>query len=209
MLFLVFIITKQRRNKRNTVKTITFKIFIYVFFRKFLISYKLTESRHNIIKSKLMIIHGTSFHFPWPTHDKRDSYATFITLALQATQFSVTTKKFRISSSLFMRTIITTKYYYCVFIQTFFFQFRKYFTDVCIQTGYHTGKFCMCMYCRIVSATLRSPPSLIMEKLLFILFQNRIIRLNKFCMRKRISKKSIERPTTILGIYPFQCFLMN
>lgn len=66
--------------------------FYLCIFRKLLISYKLTESRHNIIKSKLMIIHGTSFHFPWPTHDKRDSYATFITLALQATQFSVTTK---------------------------------------------------------------------------------------------------------------------
>ena len=56
-----------------------------------------------------MIIHGTSFHFPRPTHDKRDSYTTFITLALQATQFSVTTKKFRVSPSLFMRAIITTK----------------------------------------------------------------------------------------------------
>lgn len=134
-----------------------------------------------------MIIHGTSFHFPRPTHDKRDSYTTFITLALQATQFSVTTKNSG-SALLFMRAIITTKYYYCVFIQPFSFSFASISpTYVSKRVIIPANSACVCTDGLYLPSS--DPPQVLSWKNFFlIMFQYRIIGLNQFSMRKRVGK---------------------
>ena len=203
MLYLLTVISQQSRSKRYTVEAIPFQFFVQVFFREILITNQFAERRHHIVESQLVVIFYTGRNFSRPSGNERHTDTTFQTLAFQAPKFTVTSEKFWVCTSFFMRAVVTTENYQCIFVQSFFFQLGQNLAYVTVQTGNHGCKFGMCMHRRIVTRTLTSSPSLILKELLFVMLQDRVIRLSQFRMRQRICKETIERLLAILAVQPF------
>lgn len=121
IMFLLVLLTQQSPGKRDTIKIIGFFLLIHIFFREILHTRQITQGRHDVVKSTLVIIHCSGSNLTGPTDNKRNTDTTLVTLAFQATQLPVTPEESGIGPAFLVGTIITGKDDNRIFIQSFLF----------------------------------------------------------------------------------------
>ena len=167
MFFLLFL-SQQCRGEGNAVEVIYFFVFVRIFLYVILFADELAESRHQVVESADMIVHCTSRYMSRPAGDKWDTDTSFIALAFQATQFTVSAEECRISSAFFVRAVVAGENDQCILVQSFLFQLFQYFSDVVVQSRNHSCKLCVYMRDRVVSRSFAAFVALVRIEFLFI-----------------------------------------
>ncbi len=67
---------------------------------------KVAEGWHQVVEGKLGIVHRSCLDMLWPPGDEWYADAALVALALQAFQLAVATEELRVSTALFVRSVI-------------------------------------------------------------------------------------------------------
>ena len=106
VMFLLCILAQKGRSDRDSVETITSQLSVGITLGKVSDASQIAESRQQVVKGKLGIVHRSCLDMLRPPGDKWYADAAFVALAFQTFQLTVATEELRVGTTFFMWSVI-------------------------------------------------------------------------------------------------------